>query len=91
MNPAIKIPIKVTGNGFGLNKNNLKVTIKRIYDGKIYQLKILKINNTFMEVGFPGSLPGKYKLSIKKLAPTPKYFNTLNSGIDAITVGVFIH
>lgn len=68
----------------------MKVTIKRIGDGKIYRLKILKINNTFMEVGFPGSLPGKYKFSVKKLAPTPLYFTSQNSSIVTIIVGVFI-
>ena len=45
----------------------LTVTINRNDGKKNYRLKILKVNDTYMEVGFPGSLAGRYKLNVKKM------------------------
>lgn len=92
VNPALKQPITVQGSGFGTNKNELIVTITRIGDEKIYQLKVLKItSNTEIKVGFPGGLAGKYKFVIKKLGAIPRFFIPANVDIDILTVGVFVN
>lgn len=52
---------------------------------------MLKINNTDIQVGFPGGLAGKYKFIIKKLGSIPRFFKVDSLGVDILTVGVFIN
>jgi hypothetical protein len=52
----------------------LSVSINRDDGKKLYKLKILKVNDTYMEVGFPGSL-SRYgiNLVIKKINGSSGY------------------
>lgn len=68
------------------------MTISRIGEEKIYQLKVLKItNDNEIKVGFPGGLAGKYKFVIKKLGLIPRFFTPSTVDIDILTVGVFVN
>lgn len=70
----------------------LTVSINRDDGKKLYKLKILKVNDTYMEVGFPGSLQGRYKFSIKKINGTSVTFSQpASANIDILKIGVFVY
>lgn len=67
LNPTIKRPLRIYGENFGNTSANLKIILSRLDGKKNYFLKVLRVDDTYMEVGFPGSLNGMYKLTIKKV------------------------
>ena len=68
------------------------MTISRDDGKKSYKLKILKLNDTTITIGFPGSLPGRYKINIKKTLNNSVIYSRANqTGADLIKVGVFVY
>jgi hypothetical protein len=47
-NPTLKRVLKITGSNFGNHSNILTVTINRDDGKKLYKLKILKANDTYL-------------------------------------------
>jgi hypothetical protein len=93
LNPTLKQPLKINGFGFGNNISSLSVFLEKEGGSKNYRLKILKlINDTAIEVGFPGALAGMYKIKAKRVdlggvtlsRPTA-------TAADVVKVGVFIN
>ena len=58
-NPAMKGALNISGNGFGTVATGVKVFLSNA-TGKIYELKVLMINNTFIKAGLPGGAAGTY-------------------------------
>ncbi len=48
LNPTLKTVLKITGSNFGNDSNILTVSINRDDGKKLYKLKILKVNDTYM-------------------------------------------
>jgi hypothetical protein len=70
----------------------LTISLNRDDGKKSYKLKILKVNDTYIEVGFPGSLAGRYKLNIKKINISHVTLSQpAISGADLLKIGVFIY
>lgn len=62
-NPAIKGALQITGNGFGSSASGVKVFLSNS-TGKVYQLKVLSLNNTHIKAGLPGGNAGNYKVEV---------------------------
>ena len=92
MNPTLKQPLKINGSNFGNMSSSIVVMIYRDDGKKNYRLKILNIRDEYMEVGFPGALAGRYRLSIKRIFNNSAvYSRPLNNNGDLLTVGVFVY
>jgi|LakMenEpi03Aug12_release.lakeMendotaPanAssembly.Ray.scaffolds.fasta_scaffold4821177_1 hypothetical protein len=48
LNPTLKTVLKIAGSNFGNDSNILTITINRDDGKKLYKLKILKFNDTYM-------------------------------------------
>ena len=68
VSPVIKQAIRISGSGFGSNKNHLNVIMKKTgsSNNEEKKLKVLRITDSLLTVGFPGCLPGTYSISIHK-------------------------
>jgi len=55
--------MSITGTGFGTDINSVMVHLSNS-TGKIYQLKVLSMDDTSMRVGLSGGLPGVYSVKI---------------------------
>lgn len=62
-NPGIKGTIEIFGNSFGLDASIVKVFLSNA-TGKVYQLNIFKLNNTYIKAGLPGGLPGVFTVQV---------------------------
>lgn len=60
-NPSLKGTMEITGIGFGVNQAAIRVDLANS-SGKVYQMRVLKLNDTYIKVGIPGGLTGKYKV-----------------------------
>ena len=52
-NPGVKGTLEINGQNFGTNASLVKVFLSN-QTGKIYQLTILSLNETYIKVGLPG-------------------------------------
>jgi hypothetical protein len=53
--------LEITGAGFGVDIPSIRVDLANS-SGKVYKMRILKLNDTYIKVGIPGGLAGKYKV-----------------------------
>lgn len=60
-NPSLKGIMEITGIGFGTNLNAIRVDLANS-SGKVYKMRVLVLNDTYIKVGIPGGLTGKYKV-----------------------------
>lgn len=65
-NPSLKGTMEITGSGFGSNINGVRVDLANS-SGKVYKMRILVLNDTYIKVGIPGGLAGKYKVQVNIL------------------------
>lgn len=63
--PVQKGVMTISGQGFGENMNLLNAFMSNS-NGNIYEMKVLKGNDTELKVGIPGGLPGIYTINIYK-------------------------
>lgn len=90
-NPALKGIMEINGTGFGSNISNVLVYLGN-GSGNAYQMRILKINDTYIKCGIPGGLPGQFKVLVNiigsgNILPTPLTANdfTYELVINSIT------
>ncbi len=62
-NPSLKGIMEITGVGFGTNQNAIRVDLSNS-TGKVYRMRILTLNDTYIKVGIPGGLAGKFKVQV---------------------------
>lgn len=62
-NPSLKGIMVITGSGFGTDINGIRVDLANS-SGKVYKMRVLVMNNTYIKVGIPGGLTGKYKVQV---------------------------
>lgn len=55
--------MEIIGAGFGTDINGIRVDLANS-SGKVYKMRILKLNDTYIKVGIPGGLAGKYKVQV---------------------------
>jgi len=55
-NPAIKAKINVTGQNFGTDVSKIRAFLSNSTVIKIYQLQVLNVTSTKIELGLPGGL-----------------------------------
>lgn len=60
-NPTLKGTLEITGLGFGTDLSKVRVDLANS-SGKVYKMRILKLNDTYIKAGIPGGLAGKYKV-----------------------------
>lgn len=66
-NPSLKGIMEITGVGFGTDQNALRVDLANA-TGKVYRMRILSLNDTYIKVGIPGGLAGKFKVQVNKIS-----------------------
>lgn len=59
--PVLKSVMTITGTGFGSNANALTIFLAND-TGKIYQMRVLSVNDTTITCGIPGGLAGDYNV-----------------------------
>lgn len=52
-NPGLKGVLEINGNGFGSNISAVRVFLSNS-TGKVYELNIFALNNTYIKTGLPG-------------------------------------
>jgi hypothetical protein len=62
-NPSLKGTMEIRGIGFGINANSIRVDLANS-SGKVYRMRVLTLNDTYIKVGIPGGLTGKYKVQV---------------------------
>lgn len=62
-NPGIKGMLEISGSGFGIDPSVVKVFLSNA-TGKVYQLNIFNLNNTYIKTGLPGGLPGVFTVEV---------------------------
>lgn len=62
-NPGAKGVLEINGNNFGTNTSLIQVFLSNS-SGKVYQLSILNLTNTYIKVGLSGGLPGTFTVQI---------------------------
>lgn len=66
VSPVIKRALKIHGSGFSTDKTGMKIYMES-EDGAVSKmLKILKIEDTLLTVGFPGTIAGDYRIRVKR-------------------------
>ena len=65
-NPVLKGTLEVFGSGFGTNASALRVDLANS-SGKVYPMRILVLNDTYIKVGVSGGLAGVYKVQVNFL------------------------
>jgi hypothetical protein len=65
-NPSLKGIMEITGVGFGTDQNVIRVDLSNS-TGKVYRMRILSLNDTYIKVGIPGGLAGKFKVQVNKI------------------------
>lgn len=65
-NPSLKGIMEITGIGFGTDQNAVRVDLSNS-TGKVYRMRILKLNDTYIKVGIPGGLAGNFKVQVNKI------------------------
>jgi hypothetical protein len=55
--------MNITGTGFGTDPSLVKVYLANS-TGNIYQMRILNINDTYIQCGIPGGLPGNFNVIV---------------------------
>ena len=61
--PVLKDVMTITGSGFGSNISNVEVHLAN-YSGRPYEMRILSINDSTIECGIPGGLPGEFEVEV---------------------------
>lgn len=62
-NPSLKGVMQITGVGFGTNLTAISVSLANS-SGQVYQMRVLTLNDTYITVGIPGGLTGKYEVEV---------------------------
>jgi uncharacterized protein (TIGR03437 family) len=62
-NPAIKGLLQINGTGFGTNRTAINVFLSNS-SGKVYQLNVLSVNDSNIEVGLSGGLAGIFTVQV---------------------------
>lgn len=55
--------MEIRGIGFGINANSIRVDLANS-SGKVYRMRVLTLNDTYIKVGIPGGLTGRYKVQV---------------------------
>lgn len=76
-NPSLKGIMNITGIGFGTNMNAIRVDLANS-SGKVYHMRILTLNDSYIKVGIPGGLTGKYKVEVNLIGVGEAIPNTTN-------------
>ena len=53
----------ISGSGFGTNESALTIHLANA-SGKVYEMKILSVNDSAIECGIPGGLPGNFDVMV---------------------------
>ena len=62
-NPAKKGVMTISGIGFGNNESALTVHLAN-GSGKVYEMRVLTANDTSIDCGIPGGLPGEFDVMV---------------------------
>ena len=62
-NPGLKGALEIHGDKFGTNSADVSVYLSNA-TGKIYQLSVLQMNNTYIKAGLAGGLEGAYTVEV---------------------------
>ena len=65
-NPSLKGIMVITGVGFGSDQSAIRVDLSNS-TGKVYRMRILNLNDTYIKVGIPGGLAGKFKVQVNRI------------------------
>ncbi len=63
-NPAMKGKMTVSGINFGSDVSKIKAYLSNSTVSKIYQLQVLTVQSSLIELGLPGGLAGQYFLEM---------------------------
>lgn len=55
--------MEIIGVGFGSNMSALRVDLANS-SGKVYKMRVLSLNDTYIKTGIPGGLTGKYNVQV---------------------------
>ena len=55
--------MEITGTGFGTDQSVIRVDLANS-SGKVYPMRILSLNDTYIKTGIPGGLAGNYKVEV---------------------------
>ena len=55
--------MEITGRGFGVDSSAIRVDLANS-SGKVYPMRVLNINDSYIKVGIPGGLTGKYSVQV---------------------------
>ena len=80
-NPTLKTVMKIFGVGFGNNASAMTIHLANS-SGRVYQMRVVSVNDTLIECGIPGGLPGRFEVlvnvegfgDIPPLSPTDNDF-----------------
>jgi hypothetical protein len=78
-NPTLKGIMEITGQGFGTDSSAIRVDLAN-GSGKVYAMRILELNDTYIRTGIPGGLAGQYEVEVNKagvgeILPSPSSAN----------------
>jgi hypothetical protein len=62
-NPALKGVMVITGVGFGTDSSKVNLYLSNA-SGIAYNMRIIKLNDTYIQAGIPGGLPGSFKVQV---------------------------
>lgn len=63
-NPSLKGVMVITGVGFGTDPTLVNVYLSNT-SGIAYNMRIIKLNDTYIQAGIPGGLPGSFKVQVQ--------------------------
>ncbi len=69
--------MEITGEGFGTSQSAIRVDLANS-SGKVYRMRVLILNDTYIKVGIPGGLTGKYKVEVNLIGIGEAIPNTTN-------------
>lgn len=69
--------MNITGVGFGTDQTVIRVDLAN-GSGKVYPMRILFLNDTYIKAGIPGGLAGNYKVQVNLIGVGEILPNTSN-------------
>lgn len=85
--PVLKASMNITGVRFGTNRSEVTVWLVK-NTTRVYQLNVLKINDTQMLVRIPGGLPGIFRVVVSRIAYGNSKENTVGAATFTYEIGV---
>lgn len=89
-NPALKGIMHITGIGFGTDQKAIRVDLANA-SGKVYPMRVLQLNDTYIRAGIPGGLAGNYKVQVNMIGVgeiMPNSSNVNDFAYELVITGV---